>query len=103
MSSDESDNDPPLQRVSSVNEKSLWDTVPGEIDFKLKIKTAGKKSVRFLYTLKKGLTLPYTPIIPDIQEPITFSKSLQPEVEGAMIKKDGEFWIIGRALKLLIT
>ena len=97
MSSDESDYEAPLQRVSSVNEKSLWDTVPGEIDFKLTIKKAGKKSVRFLYTLKKGVALPYTPIIPDIQESITFSKSLQPEVEGAMIKKDGEFWIIVRA------
>ena len=97
MSSDESDYEAPLQRVSSVNEKSLWDTVPGEIDFKLTIKKAGKKSVRFLYTLKKGVALPYTPIIPDIQESITFSKSLQPEVQGAMIKKDGEFWIIGRA------
>ena len=30
MSSDESDNEAPLQRVFSVNEKSLWDTVPGE-------------------------------------------------------------------------
>ena len=97
MSSDESDYEAPLQRVSSVNEKSVWDTVPGEIDFKLTIKKAGKKSVRFLYTLKKGVALPYTPIIPDIQESITFSKSLQPEVQGAMIKKDGEFWIIGRA------
>lgn len=97
MSSDESDYEAPLQRVSSVNEKSVWDTVPGEIDFKLTIKKAGKKSVRFLYTLKKGVPLPYTPVIPDIQESITFSKSLQPEVQGAMIKKDGEFWIIGRA------
>ena len=56
MSSDESDYEAPLQRVSSVNEKSLWDTVPGEIDLKLTIKKkTGKKSVRFLYTLQSFL------------------------------------------------
>ena len=56
MSSSDSDLDDsvPLKRVSSLT------SVPSDIDYKIKVKRPYSKSDKMLYTLKKGLVLPYT-------------------------------------------
>ena len=111
MSDSDSDDGAPLKRVCSVSSPTVWDFVPEETDFKFKFKAQRKKSVRLLYTLKKGTSLPYTAtiqgknwcrlffpflyiLIADIADKVTFSKAVQPEVEGKVVRKDGEFWII---------
>ena len=96
MADSDSDDEAPLKRVCSVSGPTEWDCVPKETEFRLKFKTPGKKSVRLLYTLKKDLCLPYVPDIPveDIEDQLTFNRSLVPEVVGKVVRKDGEFWII---------
>ena len=66
MSDSDSDDGVPLTRVSSVSKQTVWNTVPREIEFKLKFKKPGRKSVKMLYILKKDVLLPYTPIIEGI-------------------------------------
>ena len=62
MSSSESDSE--LVRYNSQPEllpQVVFLTAPEEKDFKVKIKVQGKKTEKFIYTLKKGQKLPYQP------------------------------------------
>ena len=89
LSSDsDSDDSVPLKRVSSLT------TVPSDMDFKVKVKQLGSKTEKFLYTLKKGLVLPYTTNFEGVSKKITFSKSLQMEIDGVTLDKVKEYWII---------
>ena len=63
MSGSDSDDGAPLKRVYSVSSPTVWDFVPVETDFKFKFKAHRNKSVRLLYTLKKGTSLPCTATI----------------------------------------
>ena len=99
-----------LVRMSSTTSlPSVWDTVPDATDFKFKGRLhgpAGGKS-KFVYTLKKGLELPYSTrisglllsgtralriIILYLELKVTFSKALEPQIDGYVVRKDGAFW-----------
>jgi hypothetical protein len=63
MSDSDSDCCGPIKKVSSVTAAPVvWDTVPGNEDFTFKVKVEGKWTM-LGYTLKKGVTLPYHPLI----------------------------------------
>ena len=47
-----------LRRVFSVSES--FDTVPKTIEFKMKFHIRRKKRIGLMYTLKAGLSLPYS-------------------------------------------
>ena len=61
MTSSDSDSDGGFKRVDSTSVK-LFLAAPEDIEFKIKIKPlVGGKSLKVLYTLKKGQKLPYEP------------------------------------------
>ena len=93
MYSSDSDDDGPLQRANSLTSPKEWDSVPENIDFKLKFRKIGSKSVKRLYTLKKDTPLPYSPILPDVGLTIVFSKSLVPEVKNMKSYQEDDFWV----------
>ena len=51
-----------LKRVNSITE---WDEVPADLDFifKVKLEKYGGKKCKFIYTLKRATSLPYSPIL----------------------------------------
>jgi len=96
MSGDsDSDSDSELIRVSSTPlPPPKWDKAPGDIDFKLKLKLNGPagRRKRRIYTLKKGVVLPYsTNCFEGLT--ITFQKTLDPFMAGHVAQRDGEYWI----------
>ena len=59
----DSDSDGELIRVSSTPlPQPSWDKVPGDIDYKFKLKLNGPagRRKRRIYTFKKGVDLPYS-------------------------------------------
>ena len=101
-----------LVRMSSTKSlPSEWETVPESKDFQFKGRLHGptEKKSKIVYTLKKGLELPYSTkffgtyfspwpesiafninIFLDLK--VTFSKALEPKIDGLVMKKDGDFW-----------
>ena len=64
--SDSSDSDcDAIKKVSSGTFPRVWEEVPDNEDFlfKLKLNGAGGKWSKLCYTLKKGVPLPYFPVI----------------------------------------
>ena len=55
----------PLRRVNSGTYPKEWDEVPDNVEFtfKLRLDAMGGKWCKFVYTLKKGTALPYSPVI----------------------------------------
>ena len=67
----DSESDCELVRVcSSASMPTEWDFAPDSIDFHFKVKLNGQdgKRSRLLYTLKKGVELPYSPTISGIDK-----------------------------------
>ena len=64
--SDSDDSDcAPIVKVSSVILPTTWEVVPDNVDFIFKVKMNGVlgKWSKLGYTLKKGVSLPYSPLI----------------------------------------
>ena len=69
MSDSDSDSSCEIRRVCSTDTLPLeWDCVPDSAEYQFKVKLngpSGKRS-RLIYTLKKGVDLPYSPTISGI-------------------------------------
>ena len=66
MSDEDSSGSSPLRRATSSEVPIEWDTVPGPIDFKFKLKLPNKppgKLTKVLYPLQEGVALPFTRLI----------------------------------------
>jgi len=87
--SDDSDCGPP-KKVGSGTQFTGWDIVPENTDFIFKIKLDGTKWTKLAYTLKKGVTLPYNPVIEGVE--FKFTNHLEPEVAGQVGKKEKGYW-----------
>ena len=62
MSSEsDSDSSSGLVRLSSNPLPVEWEFCPRDIEFQLKIKKDDGKRARFAYTLRQGVSLPYSP------------------------------------------
>ena len=95
MSSD-SESDSEVIRVSSQKTAPTeHDVAPDTIEYKMKVKLkgpAGKRS-RLSFLLKKGVELPYTPIMENVPLEFTFTKSLDVLLAGHDGRKEDGFWI----------
>jgi hypothetical protein len=92
---DESDSEEEMIKVRSLPKPpTLFPQAPESIDFKLKIKPVGKKSLRLQYTLKEGQDLPYKAALDFQDYKIIFGRDLKPSMgEAWHVDKDGEFWV----------
>ena len=66
MSDEDSSGSSPLRRATSSSVPTEWDTVPGPIDFKFKLKVPNEppgKLTKVRYPLKEGVALPFTRLI----------------------------------------
>ena len=107
----------PLVKVRSVSLPTSWEEVPKDIDFVFKVKLCGQsgKWSKLGYTLRKGVSLPYSPIISGLNLIIsflhkklfkcvmvklflflgmqfTFNHHLEPEVYGKVGRKEKGCW-----------
>ena len=60
------DSDSSCELIRTVSNPAEWEFSPNNVDFQLKIKKDNGKSFKILYTLKKGVGLPYTPVLADL-------------------------------------
>ena len=95
MTSD-SESDSEVIRVSSQKTAPPeHDVAPDTIEYKMKVKLkgpAGKRS-RLSFLLKKGVELPYTPMMENVPLQFTFTKSLAVVLAGHDGRKEDGFWI----------
>ena len=71
MKMSDSDFDEGLKRVHS-RKKALFQVVPKDIDFRIRIVDFNSQPVGFLYTLKAGQSLPYEPDLEGIKAILNF-------------------------------
>ena len=78
-----------LKRVNSITE---WDEVPADLDFifKVKLEKYGGKKCKFIYTLKRATSLPYSPILEGLE--FTFNKQMEPSINGKRAIKENGCW-----------
>ena len=105
-----SDSDCELVRVFSTPPgPPEHEAAPYDIEYQMKVRQEGGKKVGLIYNLKEGVKLPYSSIISGMNSSVllkiehnidscsgwkfTFSKSLEPRVEGWNGKHDGKYWV----------
>ena len=108
--SDKSDSDCELVRVFSTPPgPPEHEAAPYDIEYQMKVRQKSGKKVGLIYNLKEAVKLPYSSIISGMNSSVllkiehnidscsgwnfTFSKSLEPWVEGWNGKHDGKYWV----------
>ena len=76
-----------------------WDFCPETTIFRLKIVEEDQNIVKFMYSLKEGVPLPYNPDIPQISKQdkkLVFTKEMKPTINGVegieKIEREKSFW-----------